>query len=204
MVQALLAARADRTVTDKQLRSVLMGAVVGGNAGVVKALLSSGVAIEAVDAEGDTALFYAAAYGFLDIGEILVTAGARKGREELLVVAARQGDIRLVRALLGLGMSADTKANRDMTPLFAAASEGQTAIVEFLLTAGANVNVKNSEGETPLMAAASSGDQELVSRLIQKGADVDTITIRATAGHHATRRGHADVARLLQGSSPRD
>jgi ankyrin repeat protein len=167
-------------------------------------LLSSGVEIDAVDAEGDTALAYAIAYGFLDIAEVLLDAGAMKGRDAFLISAAQYGRLPLVRTLLARGIRVNASV-QGATAIAVAASHGQTAMVDFLIFSGADVNVKDEEGQTPLMEAAAAGDSGIVGTLLGKGADREAVDKAGrTAWNHAVRTGHPDVAKLLEGADVRE
>src|SRR5262249_20337445 len=129
VVQALLANRADIGVRDPRSRTVLMAAALGGNPVVGRALLSQGADLEAVDDENDTALAYAVAAGSLDVGEILLNAGAVAGRTQLMIAAARDGRLPLVRTLLGRGIDVNAQVDGGTTALAFAASRGQTTMV---------------------------------------------------------------------------
>jgi ankyrin repeat protein len=147
-------------------------------------------------------LAYSIAYGFLDVGALLLNAGAIKGRDEFLVAAARQGRIPLVRVLLARGIDVNTKVDHDTTAIAEAAAHGEIDMVEFLLSVGANANVKDVDGETPLMAAAAFGDLRTVEAIIRSGADREAVDIHGrTAWNHAVRNGHAAIAKLLEGTS---
>ncbi len=113
--------------------------------------------------------------------------------------AAHFGDAELVRALLAAGADA-TAANRyGMTPLQAAAVEGDPAVIDALLAAGADVNVALPEGETVLMTAARTGSPEALRALLAHGAETEARDRfhGESALIWAAAENHADAVRLL-------
>jgi len=172
MVRLLLAANPDQKDKDQSLNQaagdgpVILKAVEksgaqqeqqGHNAPepswvtTVRLLLDSGANIEARNAEGDTPLLRAAAYGQTEIFQLLLERGAKMN----------------VREKLG------------MTPLIAAACacavatmNGTYDILKILLQNGVDVNAKDHDGRTALMLAASSPDDvSSVKLLLSHGAD---------------------------------
>lgn len=93
----------------------------------------------------------------LDSNEFKATA------EELLLAAAREGNIEGIQAALENGANIDTKDSRGRTALSLAADNNQAALVERLIECGAKVDVKNNNGWTPLMQAAYWGYDEVSS-----------------------------------------
>lgn len=138
----------------------------------VRALLAHSVDVNTPQADGATALDWAARWNDVEMARLLVAAGA---------------DVRA--------------ANRDgATPLFLATESGSAAMIELLLRAGADPNTPFlSHGETPLMMAARSGSVEAVRMLLDHGAQVNTAeTLRGTTAlMWAAEQGHADVVRVL-------
>lgn len=122
----------------------LPAAAVAGDLGALRRLLSLGLPIDAVDAQGCTALLRAAGGGHRALVDHLLDRGADPAR------AARTG----------------------ATPLSAAISMRHVAVVERLLAAGADPNQPMPGGVTPLMLAAALGLPELAARLLQAGADI--------------------------------
>jgi ankyrin repeat protein len=85
--------------------------------------------------------------------------------------AANQGDTELVRALLAAG--AEVRASNDFgaTPMSAAAEIGDAPVIEMLLKAGADVDSPNGEGETALMTVARTGRVDAARLLLKRGAN---------------------------------
>jgi ankyrin repeat protein len=86
------------------------------------------------------------------------------------------GEASVVKLFLEAGMSANVKAEHDMTPLQFAASQGSDAVVQLLLEAKADPNAKDVVGGTALDRAALNGHPQLISLLVRGGASVNVAT----------------------------
>ena len=136
-----------------------------------RALIKQRVDPNVADAEGMTALHWAAHWNDLDTVKLLIAAGAK----------------------------AKTANRYGVTPLHEAATVGNAAMVNALVKAGADVNAAYGDGETPLMTAAHSGSVEVVKLLIEGGAKVNTAeSFRGeTALMFAAVENHAPVVKAL-------
>ena len=167
---SLSAAGADARLTD---------AVKRGDLQTVRSLVQRRANVAGTEADGTTALHWAARGSHLDIARELVKAGAP--------------------------VSASTRYG--VTPLALAAETGSLPMVDLLVGAGANVNAASPDGETVLMIAARTGVLEVVDRLLAAGADVqaretfrgETALMRAAAENHA-----AVVTRLAKAKADLD
>ncbi|HEU4619354.1 MAG TPA: ankyrin repeat domain-containing protein [Gammaproteobacteria bacterium] len=123
-----------------------------------------------------------------------------------LVWAAYQQSPELVSLLLKAGADPNAANNFDVTPLLQAARYGDAAIVKLLLDGGADRSKATRDGETPLMAAARAGGVEAVKILLEHGADPNATESlwNQTALMWATAEGHLDVvdALLAAGADP--
>ena len=88
--------------------------------------------------------------------------------------AAQRNDVQLVELLIGAGANAKASTRYNITPLYLAAVNGNAAVIERLLKAGADPNGVSQEGQTMLMTAALSGKAEAVRLLLTHGAKIDT------------------------------
>ena len=125
-----------------------------------------------------------------------------------LMVAADQGLVDVMRALLVGGASVNARNSAGETALLLAAGgyrETQPEAVRLLLDAGAEVDARTHSGATALIRAASR-KPEALPLLLERGADVNAATANGwTALMVAAELGHdAHVRRLLgQGADPR-
>jgi ankyrin repeat protein len=138
----------------------------------VSALLAKKADVNAAQADGTTALHWAARWDDLETANLLIRAGA------------------------------DPKtANHDgATPMFLASQNGSAAMIELLLKAGADVNAPVlAHAETALMMAARSGSVDAVRVLLDHGAEINAKdTLRGTTAlMWASEQGHVSVVELL-------
>jgi ankyrin repeat protein len=134
-------------------------------------LLQHHADINATDAFGQTALYWAAHWGDGEAVDALLRAGAKPN------LASRYG----------------------LTPLWEAAQRGDAAIAEKLVRAGADVGAANPQGETALLTGARSGCVELVKLLLEHGADANQKENwrGETALMLAAAEGHTEIVRIL-------
>jgi ankyrin repeat protein len=147
-------------------------AAASNNREAIRALLVRHADVNAPQADGTTALHWAARWDDLEAADLLLHAGA------------------------------DPKtANRDgATPMFLATQNGNAAMVEKFLKAGVDPNSPVlSHGETALMMAARTGNATAVKVLLDRGANPNTKDdLRGTtAAMWAAEQGHAAVIQLL-------
>ena len=97
--------------------------------------------------------------------------------------AAHRDDLN--NAVLLIGAGADVKASNDLgvQPLWLACINGSAPMVRVLLGAGADPNAAPSSGETPLMHAARSGSVDAVELLLLRGAEVNAKTLWRSRRH---------------------
>ena len=149
----------------------LVDAVRDRDIDAVRALLQQGVDVNAPQADGATALHWAAHWDALEAADLLIRAGA------------------------------DVNAANDLgvTPLWLACSNGNAGMVETLLASGASPNATRSTGETALMTCARPGSLGAVTALLAHGANVNAReNMRGqTALMWAVANRHPDVARAL-------
>ena len=138
-----LQAAAARDASRQGLR--LIDAVKRQELPAVRALLAQRVDVNATEADGSTALHW----------------------------AAQRNDLALVDLLLNARANVKAATRYGITPLYFAALNGNAAMVERLLNAGADPNTPSHEGQPALMTAALNGNPEAVRLLLVRGAKID-------------------------------
>lgn len=158
-------------------------AAAKGDRSTVRALIQRKVDVNTPQADGTTALHWAARADDLETADLLIAAGANvgvKNREGVtpLELAAVNGSAAMLQKLLKAG--ADPNAALDDfgdTALMMAARTGKPDALRVLLETGAKVNAAESwGGTTPLMWAAAERHAAAVKVLIDGGADVNART----------------------------
>jgi ankyrin repeat protein len=115
-----------------------------------------------------------------------------------LAWAAHWDDLETADLLIGAGASVNAANELGVTPLMLAANNGSAAMVEKLLKASANAKLARSTGETALMMGSRSGNLDVVNLLLAHGADVNARTVRGnTALMWAVAERHPNVAHAL-------
>ena len=149
----------------------LLAAARAADATSMIALLERGVSADARQADGATALHW----------------------------AAHWDDATMADALVGAGVDVDAANDFGATPLWLACLNRSEAMVATLLAAGADPNAALPSGETVLMTASRTGSTEAVRLLVSHGADVNARehTRGQTALMWAVAQPHPDVVEAL-------
>jgi hypothetical protein len=130
------------------------------------------VGLEAVRTAGkDTLCSMAVQTAALDGVDVNTRLEAAAGEERWLWLAAKEGLVETVRALLRSGAEVNHADSNGSTALFAAAFNGQVEAVEALAQAGALVDHADNGGWTPLWGASLKGHVETIQALVAAGAD---------------------------------
>ncbi len=174
------------------------------DAAQVRLLLRQRVDVNAPQADGMTALHWAAYHDDRALAALLLERGARVNLTNRygvtpLSLACTNADGALVELLLAAGADANAPLPGGETPLMTAARSGSAAAVKALLARGARVNAKDDRrGQTALMWAAAEGHAAIVQDLVEAGAD---FRARLPSGFttllFAVRAGQVDVVRTL-------
>ena len=198
-----------------------------GDLEAVRKQLETGADVNAPEADGTSALLWAAYQSSPELVALLIEAGADPNAANAfgvtpLLQASRYGDAATIAALLEGGADIEAAGRDGETPLMAAARAGGVAAVKLLLEKGADPNAMESlEDQTALMWAAAEGHIAVVDALLSAGADpnlqarVSELTKRSTrtdfptggftALMWAARNGdEALVRRLVEGGADLD
>jgi ankyrin repeat protein len=169
MIPLLLLFLANLGATSNDIQ--LVEAVERGDREALRSLLEQQADVNAPQADGTTALQW----------------------------AAHRDDLEMAELIIGAGADVNAANHYGVTPLSLACTNGSAAMVERLLKAGANPNAVQQTGETALMTASRSGNVEMVNLLLTHGADVNDRETRRgqTALMWAVEQKHPEVARAL-------
>jgi len=154
-----------------------------GDLEAVRALLRDGADANGAQADGTTALHWAAINDDVDIVEVLLYAGAtvkpitRLGGYTPLHLSSRSGHGDVVRALLIGGADANRFTNTGVTALHFAAQSNSAESIRALIEHGAEVDAPDSRSSrTPLMFASVGNSTAAMQALVDAGADLSVET----------------------------
>ena len=149
----------------------LADAVMRADRNTVRTLLQQKADVNAAQADGMTALHW----------------------------AARQNDLETAQMLIGAGAKPDVATRYGVTPLYFACQKGNAAMIDLLLRAGIDPNSANPGGETALMTASRTGNVDAVKLLLDHRAAIDMKESQRgqTALMWAVLENHPDVVKLL-------
>ena len=113
-----------------------------------------------------------------------------------LMIAARDGHIKCVEALIKQGADVNALDENSSTPLMRAADRGNVECIKALVTAGADPDASNIFGANALKCASSKGHVECVKSLLQGATDVNSFKL-CSALFKAVERGDPEITELL-------
>jgi uncharacterized protein len=192
----------------------LVDAVKHQDKAAASALLTARADANVAEADGATALHWAAHWNDLATADLLIRAGANvNAANELgvtpLYLAGENGNAAMVEKLIAAGANPNIVAVTGVSPLMTAARSGGADAVKALLTHGANANAKeNSRGQTALMWAVAQGHADVARALLERRADVNArsrseSSLLFIAGNGNTSNDKRGVAKNIEnGGSP--
>lgn len=185
-----------------------------GDLEAVRALVRNGADVNAAQADGMTALHWAALNRDPRMTSVLLYAGAhpqattRLGGYTAAHLAARRGFADVLRTLLDGGAEATAVTETGVSPIHLAAEGGDVETVQVLLDRGASVDVRDAHSDrTPLMFATALGRLEVMRALLEAGADPSLQTrvvdyTELTKEDAVERRQRQRVMAAIQGEEP--
>jgi ankyrin repeat protein len=191
----------------------LIEAVRQRDVAAVRALLGTSLDVNAAEADGSTALHWAARRNDLELVELLLAAGAdarasTRYKIDPLYFASLNGNARMIERLLDAGADPNGTAHQGQTMLMTAALTGTPDAVRLLIARGADVDaIEPFRGQTALMWAAAEGNAAAVEVLLEAGA---ALTRKSSGGFtpflFAVRNAHTQtsVALLKHGADVND
>ncbi len=144
----------------------------------VRSLLKQHADVNASQADGSTALAWAAHWNDVETAELLIRAGANVNAANdygvtPLSLACTNANAAMVEKLSSAGANPNAAQWTGETPLMTCARTGNGNAVKSLLAHGADANAKTRRGQTALMWAAAQARSEIVRMLVEGGADVN-------------------------------
>jgi ankyrin repeat protein len=169
----------------------------------VRSLLQTGIDVNAAQADGTTALHWAAYNDDAETVALLVQAKVKVNVVNRfgvppLALACTNGNAAIVKLLLEVGADANATMKGGETVLMLAARSGNVEAVKALLARGAKHDARERHGQTALMWAAAEGNTAVAAALIGAGADINaTLDSGFTPFFLAVREGQIELARLF-------
>jgi uncharacterized protein len=185
--------------------SAVADAAMKGDTGALRALLAQkGVDVNAPQADGATAIQWAAYRNDLEMADMLIAAGANvklANRDGVtpMWLAAQNGSAGMLAKLIAAGADPNERHPGGDTPLMMAARTGNVAALNVLLEHKADVNLKEDlRGTTALMWAAEQSHPEAVKVLLAHGADL------SAASAPDTRNSRLNIAPTVKQRAAQD
>jgi ankyrin repeat protein len=182
----------------------LLDAAKSQDTAAVQLLLQQHADVNAPQADGATALHWAAHWNDLKTADLLIAAGAKVNAADddgvtPLSLACLNGSAAMVAKLIKNAADPNLARSTGETPLMTAAHSGNPEVVRLLLARDANVNAQeNSRGQTALMLAVAENHADVARVLIENHADVKARSKnRFTAFLFAVQQGNLAIARML-------
>jgi uncharacterized protein len=171
--------------------SPVADAAMSGDKAAVRSLLDKKADVNAPQADGATAIQWAAYKNDLEMADMLIRAGANVKAANhdgatALYLASIRGSAPMLDKLLKAGADANERGPEGETPLMLAARNGATDAIKVLLDHKADINATDKlRGTTALMWAAEQVHPAAVKLLVESGANVAAATSVDTKGNKA-------------------
>jgi ankyrin repeat protein len=171
--------------------SQVADAAMKGDKAAVQTLIKQKADVNLPQADGATAIQWAAYRNDTDIADLLIAAGAdvkkpNRDGATALRLACINGNASMIQRLLKAGAEANEISPNGETPLMFAARNGNPEAIKVLIDQKADVNAKEKlRGTTPLMWAAEQSHPEAIKVLLAAGADYKATSAFDTKGNRA-------------------
>jgi ankyrin repeat protein len=171
--------------------SQVADAAMKGDKAAVQTLIKQKADVNLPQADGATAIQWAAYRNDVDIADLLIAAEAdvkkpNRDGATALRLASINGSAPMIQRLLKAGADANELSPNGETPLMFAARNGNPDAVKVLIDQKADVNAKEKlRGTTPLMWAAEQSHPEAMKLLLASGADYKAASSFDTKGNRA-------------------
>ncbi len=176
---------------NRKIESPAVSATIRGEPEIVKLLVESGD----INVSEGPLLLKACNVGNLAIVDMLIEAGAKIDQIDChqnmpLNLAAKHGNVEIVKRILQENPSNDLINNKDLNGLTALSSAidhptDNLAIVDMLIEAGARIDQIDCHQNMPLNLAAKHGYVEIVKRILQENPSNDLINNKNSDGSTA-------------------
>jgi ankyrin repeat protein len=183
-------------------------AVMRKDAASLQQLIAARADVNAAQADGSTALHWAAYHRDIGAAKALLAKGANPAAVTgtgltPLAMACEAGDADLVRLLLKARADPNQTLRNGETPLMMAARTGSVPVLELLLSRGAKIEAREKlRGTTALMWAAANSNAAAVRLLVAKGADLGARSATTPPGRkpYLADSGRARLQEFINGT----
>lgn len=127
------------------------------------------------------------------------TGYSEKEKEAFLIMAAKDGQLKLMSDLLLSGVNPNVQDKNGLTPLHHAVESGHLNLVSTLLNLpNINFEISDNGSLTPLLLAIKEGKTDVAEALINKGANVNAVNFQnENSLHLAVAYGRSKIVDLL-------
>lgn len=175
----------------------------------LSSLIQKGANVNAVNSNGESALFSAVKADSPEIIQLLVENGiitdtrSNLTRDHLgntpLHYAVKWNSLNAAQSIISLGFDVNSQNLSGKTALSDSARSGKIEMTQLLIQFGANVNSADISGKTALIDSIQSGSEEMISLLLQNGANPQIQEMNGrNAYHEAALTANTKVIELIR------
>lgn len=175
----------------------------------LSSLIQKGANVNAVNSNGESALFSAVKADSPEIIQLLVENGiitdtrSNLTRDHLgntpLHYAVKWNSLNAAQSIISLGFDVNSQNLSGKTALSDSARSGKIEMTQLLIQFGANVNSADISGKTALIDSIQSGNEEMISLLLKNGANPQIQEMNGrNAYHEAALTANTKVIELIR------